>query len=229
MTDPASRVARIVQGIYVGLAVAALCFGGLSWVSSAADLGLFGFLQPSMEDVLDGRTADLERRAAIRTVDAWMAKAGSPGTRVVGTQTFTSCEWGQNNPEVDDGYRLRCKAAGFLVATWEGGFEDFSRTVTPSLKATCPDAGPWQTPEKPDGAGTGPIIYECSNGLSVILMFGASKGAADEGLVNGTVPCSDSFRCISGKTTAELLQAVAGSDFYVTQQVQKTYYEDQLW
>jgi len=230
MNGQTTSRSRILRQVFVGLAVIALCLGALSWVSSAAGLGLFGFLQPTLEDVLDGRRADAERLAAIQTVDKWMAQSIAPGAALAGTQTFTMCAWGQNNPEVNDGYRLRCTASGVLVSSWVGSFDGFTRAMASRLEATCPGAGPWRTPLSPGSRGhSGPLRYECSNGLTLYVIFGGSGRAASDGLANGVLPCTGDFRCISGATDVELRQAVTGSDFYAIQQIDNTFYEDQLW
>ena len=230
MSGQNTSSSRILRHVLVGLAVIALCLGALSWVSSAVGLGLFGSLQPSMDDVLDGRRANPERLAAIQTVDKWMAQSITPGATLAGTQTFTRCEWGQNNPEVNDGYRLRCTASGVLISSWEGSFDGFTQAVASRLEATCPGAGPWRTPLSPGSRGhSDPLRYECSSGLTLYLIFGDSSCVASDGLANGVLPCADNFRCISGATDGELRQAVVGSDFYAMQQIDKTYYEDQLW
>lgn len=222
---------RVLQRAIVGLAVVALAIGGLRWVSFAAGLGLFEFLQPSMEDILDGHTVNPQRLAAVRTVDTWMGQAATPGATLAGTQTFTRCEWGQNNPEVKDGYRLRCRASGVLVTSWRGSFDGFAQAVGSGLDVACPGAGPWRAPAAPGALGySDTLYYECSSGLELMLTFGDSGRVPSDGLANGVLPCdADNFRCISGKSTAQLRQAVAGSDFYAIQQVEKIYYEDQLW
>ncbi len=224
--SPSSRVAR---SLIVGVVVVALALGALRWLSASAGLGLFEFLQPSMSDLLDGRAANEQRLAAIGRVDTWMGQSVVPGAPTAGTQTFTRCERGQNNPEVDSGYRLRCFASGVVITSWVGTFDDLSRVMASSLEARCPGSGPWRTSDSPAvDLATTIETYECSTGITLIVSVGDSRGVSGENSAISPLPCTDEFRCISGHTAAELQQAVVGSNFYVTEQVNTIYFEDQL-
>lgn len=137
VSDPAERVTRVIRRLVIVCVVLAIVLGGLRWVSAVTGLNLFEFMQPSASDVLDGQTANAQRLAAIRTVDEWMDHDAVPGATVAGKQVYTYCDWGQNNPEVREGYRLRCEATGVLFSSWAGSFDDFARAVASQLDGPC--------------------------------------------------------------------------------------------
>lgn len=112
---------------------------------SVALLGFspFEFLRPSIADVLDGRTANSERLAAIGEVTSGSRDLLTfRGIETVGEQIYTMCDEGQNNWWVQDGYRLSCWAQSYRFIAWDGDFDTGRSQVMGALteRGCVPDS-----------------------------------------------------------------------------------------
>lgn len=228
MSRSGERGRRLGLRITIAVLGLVVLIGGLRWLSAAAGLGLFEFMQPTVDDVLDGRVAKVDQEKATQAVEAWLDGVSIPGAEEVARESFISCERGQNNPEVNDGYRLRCLAETRDVQGWRGSYSDLAAAVTSALSGQCPsfslddkEPGPGQfTPSSP---------VDCGNGITVGVFVVNMAQAPDPAISPlSPIPCTGLYRCPVGAAPDDILDRLDPFEWGVVANASKVYYEDQM-
>jgi len=189
-------------------------------------VGPLSFLRPPLPVVRDGWIAGGERHTALAEVKAFSEQLALPGGNQVATVVSTECSEGQNSYKSRDGYRLSCAAAARSFQGWSGDFLALRSQASAALGSKC--SGPVPTPVNwiPKRGSTDQVAYQCGAGIEVRLAFGASDGISpdDPALVTGQD--GEQTRHVSGPTAAELVEELAGHEWFVVQDVRKVYFED---
>lgn len=179
-----------------------------------------------MEDVLDGRVAKADQGKAVHSVEEWLDGVSISGAKDLGRSVFISCEWGQNNPEVWDGYRLRCSAEARQVEGWHGRYSDFIAAIGPVLKDRCPGIA-LNSEEPAPGGFTTPTSSACSDGLTLGAMVSETMRPIDGEISPlAPIPCAGSYRCISGPDDNEFFAELSRFDWCLVLNVSVPYYTD---
>lgn len=221
-------VRAAVGGVLVAITMTAGLFvaGRVSaWVLGVDPF--FEWARPTMADVLDGRVANGERLAAISQVSDLSRELRTDSASSIGETVWTSCEQGQNNYKVHDGFRLSCAASAASYLAWSGEYEDMAIAVRDRIAGKCPTLELDPGPQSPiGGAPTTVAIYRCSDQARVWVTFASAQRSIvpiSDFLVGET---TEQSRRISGPSSDELLRSLSEYQWLAWITVGQTYYED---
>lgn len=218
--------------VFVAIVVAVSMVGGLFLAGRVLVLvggvdPFFEWARPTMADVLDGRVVNGERLAAISQVSDLSRELRTDGASSISETVWTSCEQGQNNYKVHDGFRLSCAASAASYLAWSGEYEDVAIAVRDRIAGKCPtlelDPGPqWPI----GGAPTTMAIYRCSDQVRVWATFASAQRSIvpiSDFLVGET---TEQSRRISGPSSDELLRDLSEYQWFALIIAGQTYFED---
>lgn len=196
---------------------------------------------PTIEQLLDGREKNEERLAAVEQVVAVGSLLPFEESAHHGPEVVTTCDEGQNNYKVHDGYRLSCGASATFYVSFSGDFSKGREKFLEGLSASgC----------RVDGAGTyypdrmKPTTkywptefdgYDCGGGayLDVSWGMGTDLVHSPESLQLGPQDYSDMVgggggRWLSGPTQDALISGLSTHDWFAVVRTSRTFYRDRV-
>lgn len=190
--------------------------------------GLFERPKPTVADVLDGRVADAERRAAISEMTGLSREFVVDGVTPVAEVVWTFCVEGQNSWKRQDGYRLQCAADVVSYRAWSGEFADTAAKIRARVASVCP--GVTLSPdvhEPPPGYPTSVSRYECDQRTFVLVKFSTTSGMSASYPSLSIGETSDTARRVSGPSSTELFTSLSGYQWFAVVSSRRIYFEDQ--
>ncbi|MBA3022255.1 hypothetical protein [Propionicimonas sp.] len=213
--------------VVAAVAVLAVLFGVTRLLAVTLGVDVFGFLRPSIDDLLDGRKENQSRLAAVAKVDRLLEPGGPPGVEVLGRQVVTACVEGHNSIWEHQGFRLRCDARGHLFGAWSGAYEPGYRAVITELAGKCSGGADLSQGRPPSGDLSTPIFYlACDDGVSVSVRFANGAAVSTGGETSSVNPCGADCRVISGDSAEEIRSKAAAADWVVVLKYSVTYFKD---
>jgi hypothetical protein len=203
----------------------------LSWLYGGP--GIFGQARPRMVDVLEGRVFGDERQAAIMLVQLrGAAVPHDPNSTVVAQQIATSCDEGQNNWKVHDGYRIKCTADSVRYVAWRGDFALGAERATNSLSSLCVNVskpGEYGT-VTPEFSGFGGV-WTCADGTELWSYWYTttdldSSGSRFEHSFSDSTWTGGGRRAVSGRDVGDVRADLRGYDWFAMERLEKVYYQD---
>lgn len=190
--------------------------------------------RPTITDILDGRTANSHRLAAIdQVVSGTIDLVTIPRMRTYGPQVYTFCSEGQNNWKVHQGYRLSCRAQSYRFIAWDGDFDDGRARILDHLRAAgCvpdreywtnapqkPTTGYWQDEWPPFACGGNSLYLTWANGRLL-------PHSADSHPI-GEIFDQDDIRTIVSADGDQLMTTLSGVDWFVFVNTTTEFYRDE--
>jgi len=183
---------------------------------------------PTMAEVLDGPATAEVRTAALGLVEKWPASFSVDGVSAVARQVYLTCNEGQNNWKVRDGYRLRRTAHSLVFFGWNGMYEAGRVGVLAKMASLCTLSyllGDGVNPPSDYRSEDGPD-YSCETGLQGRTAFASGRSAKVTITPTRWLDTWDEQRWLSGPQGEALLERLKTRRWLFAVKVSSVFFED---